>query len=212
MVPIRSILCPVDFSEHSRQALLWAAAITEHRAAEITVLSVLEPLLAKAAGIRLGVDLAHAEAEPALREFVEATLPERGRSASPVRMEVIAGEPSDVIPQVGRQRKPGLIVIGTHGFGGLRKLILGSTTEQVLRRTAWPVLAVPPGAASVPAAGCPGVQLKKILPATDFRESAMAATQWAGDLAADLRIPLVLGHVVEPVAVPPRWRELVAES
>jgi nucleotide-binding universal stress UspA family protein len=163
-----------------------------------------------AAGIRLGVDLARAEAEPALREFVEATLPEGVRQASHVRMEVTVGDPSEAILQTGRRRKAGLIVMGTHGLGGFRKLLLGSTTEQVLRRTEWPV-AVPAGAVSAPAVEHPGVQLRRILMATDFRESAMGAMQWAGDLASDLSVPLVLAHVVEPVVVPPRWQALVAD-
>ena len=177
----------------------------------MTVLSVLEPLLAQAAGIRFGIDLARTEAEPALREFVEATLPERVRQASHVRMEVTVGDPSEAILQTGRRLKAGLIVMGTHGLGGFRKLLLGSTTEQVLRRTEWPVLAVPAEAVSAPTAEHPGVQLKRILLATDFRESAMAAMQWAGDLASDISVPLVLAHVVEPVIVPSRWQELVAD-
>ena len=207
----RAILCPVDFSEQSRQALLWAAAIAQYRGGELTVLSVLEPLLAQAAAVRLGVDLTRTEAKPALREFVDATLPEGVRQASRLRMEVAVGDPSDAILQTGRRLKTGLIVMGTHGLGGFRKLLLGSTTEQVLRRTEWPVLAVPPGAVGAPAAERPGVQLKRILLATDFRESAMAAVQWAGDLASDIGASLVLAHVVEPVVVPPRWQALVAD-
>ena len=39
----------------------------------------------------------------------------------------------------------------------------------------------------------------------------MAAMQWAGDLASDLGVPLVLAHVVEPVVAPPRWQALVAD-
>ena len=206
MLTVRTILCPVDLSEQSRQALLWASAIAQYRGGELTVLSVVEPLLAQAARIRLGVDLSRAEAEPALREFVEATLPERVRHASHVRMKVTVGDPSEAILQTGRRLKAGLIVMGTHGLGGFRKLLLGSTTEQVLRRTEWPVLAVPGGAVSAPAVEHPGVQLRRILLATDFRESAMAATQWAGDLASDISVPLVLAHVVEPVIVPLRWQ------
>ena len=87
--------------------------------------------------------------------------------------------------------------MGTHGLGGFQKLLLGSTTEQVLRQTEWPVLAVPAGAVSAPAVEHPGVQLKRILVATDFRESALAALQWAGDLASDIRVPVVVAHVVE---------------
>ena len=101
--------------------------------------------------------------------------------------------------------------MGTHGLGGFRKLLLGSTTEQVLQRTEWPVLAVPPRAVGAPAVEDPGVELRRILLATDFRESAMAATQWAGDLASELSVPLVLAHVVESVVVRPQWQELVAD-
>jgi nucleotide-binding universal stress UspA family protein len=211
MLAERSILCPVDLSKQSGQALLWASAIAHYRGAELTVLSVLEPLLAQAAGIRLGVDLTRTEVKPALREFVEATLPEGVHRASQLRIEVTAGDPSEAILQTGRRLKAGLIVMGTHGLGGFRKLILGSTTEQVLRRTEWPVLAVPPGTTSVPAVEHPGVRLRRILVATDFRESAMAAMQWAGDLASDFSVPLVLAHIVEPVIVPVRFQELVAD-
>jgi universal stress protein A len=211
MPTARSILCPVDFSEQSRQALLWASTIAQHRGGEVTVLSVVEPLLAQAAGIRLGVDLARADVEPALREFVETTLPEHVRQASHVRTEVTLGDPAEGIIETARRRNVELIVMGTHGLGGVRKLLLGSTTEQVLRRTEWPVLAVPAGAVPVPAVEQPGVQLKKILLATDFRESAMAASQWAADLAAEIGVPLVLAHVVEPVIVPSRWQALTAE-
>ena len=211
MSTIGSVLCPVDFSEQSRQALLWASAIAQHRGAEMTVLSVVEPLLAEAAAIRLGVDLARDETGPELRDFVEATLLEHQRQASHVRMEVKVGNPSEVILQTGRRRNAGLIVMGTHGLGGFRKLLLGSTTEQVLRRTEWPVLAVPGGAVTAPTVADPGVHLKKILLATDFRESALAATQWATDLASDISVPLVFAHVVDPVVVPARWQALVAE-
>jgi universal stress protein A len=211
MLTVRSILCPVDFSEQSRQALLWASAIAQYRGGEMTVLSVVEPLRAQAAGIPPGVDLAREETEPRLREFVEATLPERARQSLHVRMEVTVGDPSEAILQTSRRRKAGLIAIGTHGRGGFRKLLLGSTTEKVLRQTEWPVLAVPAGAVTAPAVEHPGVQLRRILLATDFRESAMAATQWAGDLASEISVPLVLAHVVEPVVVPPRWQALVAD-
>ena len=140
MLTVRSILCPVDLSEQSRQALLWASAIARYRGGELTVLSVIEPLLAQAAGIRLGVDLAREEAEPALREFVDATLPERVRQASHVRIEATVGDPAERILQTARRLNAGLIVMGTHGLGGFRKLVLGSTTEAYCGKPSRPFL------------------------------------------------------------------------
>src|SRR5262245_54371372 len=97
MLTAPPVLCPVDFSEQSRQALLWAATIAQHRRAELTVLSVVEPLLAHAAGIRFGTDLARTDAEPALRNFVETTLSEEVRQKLHVRMEAAVGTPSDAV-------------------------------------------------------------------------------------------------------------------
>jgi universal stress protein A len=143
MPTVRTILCPVDFSKQSRQALLWASEIAQHRGGELIVLSVVEPLLAQAAGIRLGVDLAQADVQPALREFVETTLPEPAREASNVSMEVTVGDPAEAILRTARTRNASLIVMGTHGLGGIRRLLLGSTAEHVLRRSEWPILVVP---------------------------------------------------------------------
>lgn len=198
---VRSVLCPVDFSEPSRYALSWASAIAQRRGAELTILSVLEPLLAQVAGIRLGVDFARADAELALREFVETTLPGDVKHHVHVRMETAIGAPPDTILHTSGRLSADLIVMGTHGLGGFRKLLLGSTTEHVLRRTEWPVLAVPPDAAPAPDVEHPGIQLKKILVATDSHERAMPATQWASDLASDMGIPLVLAQIAEPLSV-----------
>ena len=209
MLNLRSILCPVDYSDQSREALVWASTIARRRGGELTVLSVVEPLLAQAAEVRLGVDLTRTDGEPALREFVEATLPNDLRPAAGVRMMVAVGAASEVILQTARRLNAGLIVLGTHGRGGFRKLLLGSTTEHVLRRTEWPVLAVPRGIAR--AAGRSNGHIDTILLATDFRESATAATQWAADLASDLDARLVLAHAVEPVVVPARWQVMVAD-
>jgi nucleotide-binding universal stress UspA family protein len=185
--------------------------VAQRRGGELTILSVVEPLFAQAAEIRLHVDLAQADVEPALREFIDATLPDSVQQAAHVRAEVTVGNTSEAILRTARRLEAGLIVMGTHGLGGFRKLLLGSTTEKVLRRTEWPVLAVPPGAGSAPAVEHPSVQLRKILLATDFRESAMSATQWAADLAGDVAAPLVLAHVVEPMLVSPLWEPLVAD-
>lgn len=211
MLTVHSVLCPVDFSEHSRHALLWASTIARYRGGSLTVLAVIEPLLAAASAVRLGSDLARDDTEPALREFVDATLPEDVRPASPVRIEAIVGEAAEAIQQTARRLDAGLIVMGTHGRGGVQKLLLGSTTERVLRTTQWPVLAVPAVGAGVPSVDHPGLRLRKILLATDFRESATSATAWAANLAADVAVPVVLAHVVEPVLVSPLWQPLVSD-
>jgi hypothetical protein len=79
-------------------------------------------------------------------------VPEHVRQASPFRMEATVGDTSEAILHAARRRKAGLNVMATHGLGGVRKLLLGSTTQQVSRTTERPVLAVPAGAVGTPAA------------------------------------------------------------
>jgi universal stress protein A len=155
MQNLRSIVCAVDFSEASRHALRWAEAFARRSGSRLTVVNAVEPLLAEAARMKFNVDLVHAETEPALRKFVAGTgtgdtahsAETKSEAMSETMLEttldVRVGEPSDVILDAAAKHSADLIVLGTHGLRGFRKLLLGSTAERVLRRTQTAVLAVP---------------------------------------------------------------------
>src|SRR5215203_6725008 len=65
MIGLHSLLCPVDFSTQSGHALRWARALARRTKGRLTVLNAIDPLLAEAATLRFGLDLVHAETEPA---------------------------------------------------------------------------------------------------------------------------------------------------
>jgi nucleotide-binding universal stress UspA family protein len=212
MLP-RSILCPVDFSEHSRHALRCAGAFAAHFHSRLTVLSVVNPLLAEAARIRLGQDLVSTETEPALREFVAATWPETANSLEHTVVKTTVGEPATAILEIATADGADLIVMGTQGLGGFRKWLLGSTTERLLRRTHLPVLAVPsPSNDSDVEPRHRDFEISHILAATDFSESSVAAAQTAVELSQRWSAPLTLVHVLAPLKVPAQWQPLVQES
>jgi nucleotide-binding universal stress UspA family protein len=205
----RSILSPVDFSEHSRHALRWAAALASRFGGRLTVVSAVDPLLAEAARARLGRDLATQDIQPALREFAAATWTTAAPAPPQLEFKTAVGDTAGVILETAAAASADWIVIGTQGLGGLRKWLLGSTTERVLRRTTVPVLAVPNAAAS--AAPEPGV-VAHVLAATDFGGSSLEAAKVAGQLARAFSARLTLLHVVEPVTVLPQWMSLAEES
>jgi nucleotide-binding universal stress UspA family protein len=211
---LRSIISPVDFSEQSRHALRWAGAFAAQFRSRLTVITVVNPLLAEAARIRLSQDLAKAETDPALREFVAAAWPNGTGPSTRVVFKTPIGDPAaSVILETAHSEAADLIVMGTHGLGGVRKWLLGSTTERVLRRTDVPVLIVPPPGDDSPIAHADEkLELSQVLAATDFSESSIVAIKTAVDLAAQFSARLVLAHVVEPPTVPPHWRSLLEKS
>jgi nucleotide-binding universal stress UspA family protein len=209
-VTLRALLSAVDFSEQSRHALRWAGLFATRFQSRLTVLSVVEPLLAEAARTRFGQDL-KTETEPALRKFVAATWP--GGTVWETKFKTAVGEPATVIAETATGDAAELIVMGTQGLGGLRKWLLGSTTERLLRRAQVPVLAVPLANGESDASGVDDqVEIQQILAAADFSESSEAAIKYAVQLATAFSATLTMAHAVEPLTVPPPWRPLVQES
>jgi nucleotide-binding universal stress UspA family protein len=209
LLPFSSILCPVDFSDQSQVALRWAVALATRFQSRLTVLSAVEPLLAEAALSRYGVDLAKVEGEGALREFAAAAVAAVSPGLAPA-IEVRVGKPPAAIAATADAHQCDLVVIGTHGLGGLRKLLLGSTTEQVLRRTRVPVLAVPGGdVPMIDDASGRRLAITSALAATDFSETARRVVEFAVEIAVEFAIPLILAHAVAPLSVPGRWQRYV---
>jgi nucleotide-binding universal stress UspA family protein len=136
MLPIRKILHPTDFSEHSRAAFELACALARDYGAEITILHVnrATPIYAPD-GIVVGVPV---EEPYQLRGKLAQVRPEDSR----VRFEhkLVDGDPAEQIVKaaVGMD----LIVLGTHGSTGLTRLLMGSVAESVLRKAPCPVLTV----------------------------------------------------------------------
>ena len=210
----RSILCPVDFSEHSQQALRWAIALAARHRGRVIVLTAVDPLLAEAARARYHTDLAGSETATALRAFVEPVVPHGAGWVPEIAFDVRVGHAPDVILEAVERETVELIAMGTQGLGGFRKLLLGSTTECVLRQTRVPVLAVPPQtgqAVTIDGSGA-SLRVERILVAADFSDTSTRALGWGVELARELSVPLVLTHVVAAVSVPAQWQPFTVES
>lgn len=150
---ITRILTPVDFFPGSEAAAAYAFWLAGRLGARLKLLHVLGSLGQTAAGMAPGewVDAAIAEREA--REQAErdlAALAARlaqgaggGGGSAPETAVVTVGESTaDAILEAAREASVDLVVMGTHGRSGLRRLILGSVAEQVVRRADCPVLTV----------------------------------------------------------------------
>lgn len=136
-----TILCPVDFSEVSMNALRYAADICRECQGKLALIHVVEPIVAPS-DFSFGPmtlteveDSLLARAKTALEETA-AKLALQGRTS----VVVSRGRASDEIVRCAEEIKAGLIVMGTHGRTGFSRTLLGSTAERVVRKATCPVL------------------------------------------------------------------------
>jgi nucleotide-binding universal stress UspA family protein len=108
-----------------------------------------------------------------------------------------AGDPQATIIDQAISKRADLIVMGTHGRRGFKRLLLGSVTENILREAPCPVLTVP---AHTGAGASEAVTFKRILCPVDFSPSALQALGFAVDLARQADGLVTLLHVVEWLA------------
>jgi universal stress protein A len=136
MLSIKTILVPTDFSEHSETALHFAGALARDYGARIVLLHVIPiPIAPPIDGAIAAPPVSTADE---LRERLEAIdLP-----GVEVQRRLIEGRPLEGILDTAADSGCDLIVMGTHGRGGIRRLLMGSVAEGVLRQASCPVLTV----------------------------------------------------------------------
>ncbi|MGZ9129994.1 MAG: universal stress protein [Candidatus Binatia bacterium] len=131
---MKRILCPVDFSVASQEAMTAAEQLAAELKAEIILVH------ASGAARRSKEEVESADAVRQLQAL-------RVRSSGVVIDHVVhPGPPGEVICWLAENRQCDLIVMGTHGRTGLAHLLLGSVAEYVLRHARCPVVIVRPKA------------------------------------------------------------------
>lgn len=201
-ISLTSVLWATDLSPYSEKALRHATQIARYFGSKLYLMHVVSSLGYTLAGPDSMV-YASAAAHRDLRG-VEHSLILHGAVAG-IDHEVIVSE-GDVwqsIERVSAQKNIGLIVIGTHSRTGIAKLLLGSTAEEIFRKSSRPVLTVGPN--------CPDQNHltdheipPPVLFPTDFTEESLAALPYAVQLANEQNTRLILHHAID--AFPDRLR------
>jgi len=140
---LKKILVPIDFSGCSKKALRYAIPFAQLHQAEIILLYVTpsSTLVGGEYGIvdvtALDADL-RVNGEKRLREFAAEEIPPRLTAQTVVR----TGSPTGEIVDLAAKLPADVIVISTHGYSGLKHVLLGSVAEHVVRHAPCPVLVV----------------------------------------------------------------------
>jgi nucleotide-binding universal stress UspA family protein len=150
---IKTILAPTDLSALSAKGLVYAANLAKALAAQVVVCHVVRTdefvaharLLEKSSTVsKVEEQLGHLREshKGLLHDFVT-------RHLSPSIKDVVIkeivemGEPHDLIADWAKDNGVDIIIMSSHGRSGLSRVMLGSVTERVLRKTQCPVLAIP---------------------------------------------------------------------
>jgi nucleotide-binding universal stress UspA family protein len=146
MATYRRILVPIDGSATSLRGLSEAIALAKRERARILLVHVLDEFFV------LAVPEAAAYSEKVIEDLrrggrrilgrAEARVRAAGVPVAAVMPETVGGRAADEIVRQAKKLKADLIVIGTHGRRGIKRLALGSDAEQVVRNAGVPVLVV----------------------------------------------------------------------
>jgi nucleotide-binding universal stress UspA family protein len=184
---IDNILVPTDFSDTAAHALRYASALAQRLGARLTIFyaDLFVPPIDYLPGVggwdEGSFDLAQIYAKEQLILDARANIHPSVEYELVVR---VATALTGILDQA-RDSSAGLIVMGTHGRSGFRRLIIGSVTEAVMRHADVPVIAVPPR--SVPTA-----EIKTILcPVVSTAMSREAMTFAAAIAPPDARFIIV---------------------
>jgi len=201
--PAHEILVPIDFSKSSQETLRHAVLLAKVMPGKITLLHVEAPQdFSEASGglpgtIMAGRTVAPKPAGPRLEALARRAVP----AALAGEILVRPGAAGEVVVTVAKERRSSLIIVATHGYSGLQRVLLGSTAEHIVRHCPCPVLTVrrpalrkrrADGAASA-------VRIKSILAPVDLSSPSRQASGYAATLAGQLGAQLTLLHVVPPL-------------
>ena len=188
-ISLKRLLVATDFSSPSEIALSHALAIARRYRSRIYLAHVTPPELYKSVPgefLKEAMERAREHAQHEISHIIRV----HGLGTLRHRILQEEGNISDVLLQLVKKHSIDLLVIGTRGHRGVKRLLLGSVAEKIFRQATCPVLIVPPSAGE-------RSRIARILYPTDFSQHSLAAVPYAFSLARHHRAKLILLHVVE---------------
>ena len=195
----KNILFATDFSPSSAATLPYAETIARHYGSKIYVAHVTPPEAYSLVPPKHR-DTALQQAQGYVTQRMVALLNRSNFQQIPYEVLLDQGEIWPTLSDMVDKHNVDLIVIGTHGRRGIHKMLLGSVTNEILRRATRPVLTVGPGSSPQPPAE---VRLQRLLCATDLSSASAPAMDYSFALAQEYGAHLFLLYVAQKVGEKP---------
>ena len=188
--PFEKILLATDFSAFSMKALPWAAGLARKFGSRVFLCHIITPSSLAIGAPEAAPYLYQSENESSARELKNLLgSPTLGGIATKSLMP--SGLLSDELSKEIADNKINLVVAGTHGRTGVRRLLLGSAVEEICRIATCPVLTVGPDVAVHADLG-----FKRILVPTDLSEESTRSLPYVVELAKTYGATVTVLHVM----------------
>ncbi len=199
-VQFKKILCATDFSDFSNHTISYGVALAKEFGAKLFVSHVID-LSSVAIYGEFQLDPVGQQnriMEDAATQLKELT------GDQPISWEplITVGKPADEISRAVEEKDIDLVIAATRGRSGLKRVILGSVTERLMRTLTCPLLVVNSPEHKFVSAANREIKIDKILVGCDFSPDSSQALKHALSLAQEFEAELHLAHVIEPPTQP----------
>jgi nucleotide-binding universal stress UspA family protein len=196
----KNILCATDFSDFSNHTVSYGVALAKEFEAKLFICHVID---LSSVAIYGEFQLDPVGQQNRIMEDANAQL-EDLTGNQPVAWEplITVGKPADEIARAVEEKEIDLVITATRGRSGLKRIILGSVTERLMRTLACPLLVMSSPEHEPVGTADREFKLKKILVGCDFSPDSGQAFNHGLSLAQEFQSELHLAHVIEPPAQP----------
>ena len=197
-VKLENIICTTDFSEVSNQAVTFGIALAKEFGAKLYLCHVIELSSVAMYGEGFSDPL---EQERILTNYAHEHLTGLIDDQS-IDWEPLTpmGHTADEIARAAEEKNADLVISATHGRSGLKRLVLGSVTERLMRTLPCPLFVVRGLERDYVADLNEDLDFHKVLVGCDFSSDSALAFQYGLSLAQEFQSEVHLAHVIEPAA------------
>jgi nucleotide-binding universal stress UspA family protein len=195
-IQLKKIICSTDFSDLSNHAVKYAIALAKEFKAKLYLCHIIDLSSATMYGeATFAFEAQSRHMEEYAYHQLNAQMEGQGIEWQPL---VTTGRAADEIARLAKENSVDLSIIATRGRSGLRRLVLGSVTEQLMRIIPCPLMAIRGPDKDTPSSFDYNVSYKRILVGCDFSHNSITAYQYGLSIAQEFQSDLYLAHVIPP--------------
>jgi len=193
---IKSIICTTDLSDLSNHGVFYGIALAKELGAKLYVCHVID--LTYTATYEVAVSYSIEQQNRMVNyahEHLQRLIGEESLDWEPL---IIIGHAANEIARIAEEKAVTLAISASHGRSGLKRLMLGSVAERLMRTLPCPLLVVRSTEQDILAPEDQEIKFQRILVGCDFSSDSSLAFQFGLSLAQEFQSELHLAHVIEP--------------